>query len=97
MENLDQLATAFISLPFAFSTLDFSLDDCWYFSSQIIIIYENFFVNSLASQSYSYMKQTQNAGVYELADDENNYHLVGPTACEYENSLTGKRYAQCIK
>ena len=41
------------------------------------------------------MKQTQNGG--ELADDENNYHLDGPTACEYENSATKQRFVLCIK
>ena len=56
---------------------------------------KTFFVNSLATQSYNYMKQTQNGG--ELADDENNYHLDGPTSCEYENSSTKQRFVLCIK
>ena len=43
------------------------------------------------------MKKTQNGGVYELADDENNYPLDGPTACEHENGSTRQRSVLCIK
>ena len=46
-----------------------------------------------AGQPKSYMMQTQSEGEYDLADDENNYHLAGSTGDEYENNTTITRFA----
>ena len=46
-----------------------------------------------AGQPNSFMMQTQSGGVYDLADDENNYHLAGSTGDEYENNATITRFA----
>ena len=42
------------------------------------------------------MMQTQSGGEYDLADDENNYHLAGSTGDKYENNTTIQRFAFCL-